>query len=274
MKSISAGLLAAVALAATSSVALAEAPKFTYSFNIGGTTDYVFRGYSQTGQDPTIQGGADFGYGIAYVGIWASGVDFGDQNFALGNGNFSNIAHTEVDVYGGIKPTWGPVTFDLGVIAYLYPGARDGGPIKFEVKEQDYVEIKGGASGAIIPMLPKLTLGGYVYYSPEYQGGQNEVWTTEATAAYELPAFGKFTPTISALIGAQYGDAKDGFALGNGEDSLLYWNAGITLAVEKFSFDFRYWDTDVKNNGAIANWCKGSFGQCDERFAFTAKFTY
>lgn len=49
MKSISAGLLAAVALAATSSVALAEAPKFTYSFNIGGTTDYVFRGYSQTG---------------------------------------------------------------------------------------------------------------------------------------------------------------------------------------------------------------------------------
>jgi hypothetical protein len=43
-----------------------EGRKFTYSFSLAGTSDYVFRGYSQTARDPTIQGSADFGYGIVY----------------------------------------------------------------------------------------------------------------------------------------------------------------------------------------------------------------
>ena len=53
-----------------------EGRKFTYSFNIGATSDYVFRGISQTDNDPTIQGGIDLGYGILYAGWWASGLDF------------------------------------------------------------------------------------------------------------------------------------------------------------------------------------------------------
>ena len=89
------------------------------------------------------------------------------------------------------------------------------------------------------------------------------------TAAYELPAVGIFTPTVSALYGMQFGDAKDGFVLGAGKDDLAYWNVGLTLAVEKFSFDFRYWDTDV-NSG----FCNSTALQCDERFVFTGKFTY
>ncbi len=31
-----------------------------------------------------------------------------------------------MDWYGGIKPTWGPATFDFGVIYYTYPGATIG----------------------------------------------------------------------------------------------------------------------------------------------------
>jgi uncharacterized protein (TIGR02001 family) len=267
MKALSVSLLAAAGLVAASTAALAEAPAFTYSFNIGGTTDYVFRGVSQNKEDPAIQGGIDLGYGMFYFGVWGSNIDFGPE--ATGK----KLVSTEIDIYAGIKPTLGPVTFDLGVIYYAYPNARDQFAIN-GFKEQDYVEIKGGASGAIIPMLPKLTLGGVVYYTSEYQGGQNEVWTTEATAAYELPAIGKITPTISGLIGAQYGDASDGFILANGKDELYYWNAGITFAVEKFSFDFRYWDTDIKNNGTFTNFCNGTILQCDERFVFTGKFTY
>ena len=53
-----------------------EGRKFTYSFNIGATSDYVFRGISQTDNDPTIQGGIDLAYGILYAGWWASGLDF------------------------------------------------------------------------------------------------------------------------------------------------------------------------------------------------------
>ena len=53
-----------------------EGRKFTYPFNISATSDCVFRGISQTDNDPTIQGGIDLGYGIQYAGWWASGLDF------------------------------------------------------------------------------------------------------------------------------------------------------------------------------------------------------
>ncbi len=92
-----------------------EGRKLTWSFNLGGTSDYVFRGISQTDNDPTMQGGLDVGYGIFYAGVWASGLDFS---------NIASEAQVEVDFYAGIKPVWGPATFDLGVIYYAYPGTN------------------------------------------------------------------------------------------------------------------------------------------------------
>jgi uncharacterized protein (TIGR02001 family) len=76
-----------------------EGRKFTYSFSLTGTSDYVFRGISQTDNDPTIQGAIDLGYGIFYLGAWGSGVDFDDE---FGN----DLDHGEIDYYAGIKPTW------------------------------------------------------------------------------------------------------------------------------------------------------------------------
>lgn len=266
------GSLSTAAFASDPTPAPEEARKFTYSFNIGATSDYVFRGYSQNRENPAIQGGIDLGYGIAYFGLWASNIDFGEA--PVGTKSVS----TELDIYGGIKPVWGPATFDLGVIYYTYPGAKDSGN-GGQIFEQDYVEFKAGVSGAFIPQLPKLTTGATVFYSPEYQGKQGEVWTGELTAGYELPAIGIFTPTISGTYGMQFGDFKaatvSGFLLANGKDDLAYWNVGVSLAVEKFTFDFRYWDTDIANNGPVLNNnCNGRQLQCDERFVFSGKFTY
>ena len=272
---VSLGLLAAVALA-TPAVAADEAPKFAYSFNIGATNDYVFRGVAQRKEDPSVQGGIDLTYGIGYFGLWASNIDFGKNN------DGSKQVSTELDIYGGIKPVVGPATFDLGVIYYAYPGANDNGSVTntLQVPTQDYVEFKGGVSGAFIPTLDKLTLGGTVFYSPEYQGKQGSVWTVEGNASYEFPAVGPFTPTLGGTIGAQYGDAGTTtignplvgkFTLGNGSDDLTYYNIGVTLAVEKFSFDFRYWNSDISNKNKF---CTGAVLQCDEQFAFIGKFTY
>jgi uncharacterized protein (TIGR02001 family) len=272
---------AALIAASASTVAIAadEPAKFTYSFNIGATTDYVFRGVSQNKDKPAIQGGIDLGYGIAYFGLWASNIDFGN-NFNAAGAVASQQVNAELDIYGGIKPVVGPATFDLGVIYYAYPGANDGGAARLQVEKQEYVEFKAGVSGAFIPAIPKLTMGATVFYSPEYQGKQGEVWTVEGTAAYEFPAIGPVTPTVSALIGGQFGDAGTTtigspllgkFTLANGDDSLTYWNVGVTLAVEKFSFDFRYWNTDISDAN---KWCTGAYLTCDERFVFLGKFTY
>ncbi|HWK37766.1 MAG TPA: TorF family putative porin, partial [Hyphomicrobium sp.] len=90
--------------------------EFTYSFTLTGTSDYVFRGVSQSDNDPTIQGSFGIGYGIFYAGIWATGIDWTSDK----------DANIETDFYAGIKPTWGKATFDFGVIYYDYPGASNG----------------------------------------------------------------------------------------------------------------------------------------------------
>lgn len=53
------------------------------SANVAIATDYVFRGVSETRENPAIQGGFDASYPIGpidiFAGVWASNVDFGDE---------------------------------------------------------------------------------------------------------------------------------------------------------------------------------------------------
>ena len=220
----------------------AEEPKrrCSFSMNIGGTSDYVFRGISQTLEDPAAQGGVDATCGMFYAGVWASTVDFGK-----GPGS----ADIEVDLYAGIKPTWGPVTFDLGVIYYSYPNAKDPGA------ELDYVELKMGASTTI----QKFSFGGTVFYSPEYTGKTGKAWILEGTAGYELAAFHGITPTIGGAVGTVLFDQAN-------QTDYAYWNLGVAFAIDKLTIDLRYWDTDLPNAT-----CRTAF--CDERFVATVKIT-
>jgi uncharacterized protein (TIGR02001 family) len=230
-----------------------EGRKFTYSFSVTGTSDYVFRGISQTDNDPTIQGAINIGYGIFYGGVWASGLDF-DAIF--------NDAQTEVDVYGGIKPTWGPLTFDLGVIYYAYPGEGYIAPVVGA--DLEYIEYKAGVSGS---PFTNTTLGATVYYSDDGFGSVGEVWTVEGTAAYTFATIGPFTPTISGVIGYTEGEDPAYFTF-NGFDSYTYWNAGVALVVDKLTFDFRYWDTDAEDAASSTLSCISDY--CSERFVFSA----
>lgn len=262
--------LAGAALVGLSSVAFAdgsikdapldEGRKLEFSATAGATSDYIFRGISQTLEDPAAQGSIDLTYGIFYAGAWASNVDFGPGS-----------PNAEIDFYAGIKPTlgpgplWGPVTFDFGVIYYAYTSNDFAADL-------DYVELKAGYSMES-PWIKGLTTGTTFYYSPEYSGEVGEVYTLESAASYALPQVGIFSPSISGVWGTVYGDRDDGFTAGGGhKDKYDYWNAGLTLAVEKFSFDFRYWDTDIDVVTPGAGACV-SEGLCDERFVFTAKVT-
>ncbi|HRK19944.1 MAG TPA: TorF family putative porin [Hyphomicrobiaceae bacterium] len=230
--------------------------KPTYSFNVGITSDYVFRGISQSARSWTGQGGVDMTYGIFYAGLWASGLDFGKT------GAGKEIARAEVDLYMGIKPVAGPITFDLGVIYYMYPGARD------SAAELNYVELKAGASAS---PWKDATIGATVFFSPEYTGETGKVWTLEGSFSQVLPAFGSITPTFSALIGYQAGDLPKYAIIANNSKDYVYWNAGVTFGWEKFSLDLRYWDTNISNVGGF---CTGTILQCDSTFMGTLKFTY
>ncbi len=226
---------------------VAPARAFTYSFSATGTSDYVFRGISQTDNDPTLQGAVNVGYGIFYAGVWASGIDFDAAGYT--------DSKIEMDWYGGIKPVWGPLTFDFGVIYYTYPGGIPSG-----LTDLAYLEYKAGVSGS---PFANASLGATVYYSDDSFGETGKVWTFEGTAAYTFHAVGPFTPTVSGLIG--YVNSEDAaYVTYNGFDSYTYWNAGLALAVDKLTFDFRYWDTDAPGNVTCIN------DYCDSRFVFSA----
>lgn len=250
-----------------------EGRKLVVSFTAGATTDYVFRGVSQTQEEPTLQGSIDATYGLFYAGVWASGVDFADAPKAT----------AEIDIYAGIKPVWNQITFDLGVIYYAYPVSAQFVDFNLEPGHLDYTELKAGYSYAV-PYIPNLTAATTFYWSPNYLLESGDVYTSESTLTYTLPAIGIFTPSISGLYGYQTGDSDEGFSVGGTtDDAYQYWNVGISLAVEKFTFDFRYHDTDIAVNeaagGGVVCATPGTPNVadandlCDERFVFTGKIT-
>ena len=246
--------------------ASAQDSKLQITGNVAAATEYVFRGFSQTAEGWAVQGGVDATYKWFYIGMWSSSLDFGRDLTPAGVSR--PVAPMETDIYAGIKPVFGPVTFDIGVIYYIYPRALDGG--LQANRELDYVEIKLGASGEI---WKDGTLGFTVFYSPEYTNDQGKVWTFELGFAQVLSKVHNITPTFSALLGYQIGeDARYIAITGNGADDYLYWNVGLTLGFgDRFSLDLRYWDTNVSNT---AGFCSGRIFQCDERFVGVAKVTF
>jgi uncharacterized protein (TIGR02001 family) len=227
----------------------AEGRKLTWSITLGATTDYVFRGISLSDEEPAAQGSIDMSYGIFYLGVWGSNLD---DDGVLGP--------AEVDVYAGIKPVVGPVTFDLGIIGYLYPGDRS----ELITGDDEYIELKAGAS---FSPFKDATAGVTAYYSPEYQLGEDiEAWAVEGTAGYTLRQIGIFTPTISGLFGYQYIENSNFGDPTDTDEEYLYWNAGVALAVDKFTIDLRYWDTDIDEDNA-------GHGLADERFVGSVKVT-
>lgn len=180
------------------------------AWNVGVVSDYVFRGFSQTGEDPAIQGGVDLTSGGFYAGAWASNVDFGDDTDA------------EVDLYGGYRTEAGGFALDFGAIGYLYVGEPDGA-------DYNYAEFKAAASRAVGPA----TFGAAVYYSPDFFGADKEATYAEVNAAFSpAPKW-----TVSGALGKQWLDVSDDYTT---------WNVGVGYALtDKVGVDVRYHDTDV-----------------------------
>jgi uncharacterized protein (TIGR02001 family) len=235
-----------------------EQRRCTPSANIALTSEYVFRGFSQTREGPAVQGGFDLNCGMFYTGVWASSLDWSDA---------SPDASIEIDAYAGMKFTTGRIAWDLGVIYYDYPKQRFGGP------DANYVELKVGASTEV---WKGGTIGTTVFYSPDYQYNTGQVWTVETSFAQALPAVGRFSPTFSALVGYQVATSDKANYIGlvtDDDDHYLYWNAGVTFAFDKnWSFDVRYWDTNISKGASCGSGT--SLFACDERVVGTLKFTY
>lgn len=226
------GTVTSFVIAAALTVGLALPAQAQKKLELSGTaaltTDYIFRGISQTSQNPAAQAGVTATYGIFYIGAWGSNVDFGAVDNAFGNPK--NISSIEIDYYAGIAPTWKGFTFDIAALYYTYPGAFDPGG------ELDYFELKTAVS---YTFAEKLTATVANYWSPEFGGetGNADAIDLTLTYAFGNKLFNFFSPSISGLVGYQDVEFLP---------SYTYWNAGLTLGfMENWSVDVRYWDTNL-----------------------------
>ncbi|MCI4645417.1 MAG: TorF family putative porin [Hyphomonadaceae bacterium] len=207
-----------------------------FSGNVALTSDYVFRGFTQTDGAPTIQGGFDYADDSGfYVGTWASGVDFSDGT------------STEIDIYGGWTPTVGAFDLDIGAIYYIYPDAPDD-------PAQNFLEVYAGAGTTLGETVD---VGGSIAYSPDYY------YETGATIYYAAYA--------GVPLGESFGvDASVGFLSFLDDDDCMDcdyvdYSIGLTTEFEGFGFDFRF----IGSDGDGVDGLDGDGGPAGERFVAT-----
>lgn len=201
-KTLSRAMAAAALLASAVS---ANAQELSASANVTLTNDYVFRGISQTNEDPALQGGFDLSIGPGfYAGVWGSNVDF-----SPGEGNL------EVDYYGGWSKEWdNGLGLDIGLIYYDY----------FPSSVAEFTEVYAQLSWKFI--------GANIWR--DVNSDQDDYTVYEGTLAYEFAdtGFG-----IDGLVGKVDPD--------DGPGDYTYWHVGGTYSFgEGWGVDLRYHDTN------------------------------
>ncbi len=143
------GLISIPAIAAD-----APASPHSFSYNVGVTTDYVFRGISQSQHDPAVSGGIDYSHASGlYAGTWLSTQKWVKTGPAKSGSDF------ELDLYGGYKGEAGGIGYDVGLIHYYYDGNRSGAGAGLPTP--DTTEAYLGASWKFLSLKYSHTLSDY-----------------------------------------------------------------------------------------------------------------
>ena len=219
-KTLLATAIAAAAALPGLAAAQASSPH-TVAGNMGIFSDYRFRGISQTFLEPAIQGGIDYSHSSGfYLGNW--------------NSNVSGLSYTdgtiEMDIYGGYKFPAGPVTLDVGLLQYLYPGAKLAG-VKYDTLEA-YI----GASWKWFTLKYSVTLD-------DYFGAAN----SDGSGYLDLSASYEIAHKLNLV--AHYGNQTvENNSAADYED----YKIGLTYDLNGWVLGLAYIDTDITLNAMNA----------------------
>jgi Bacterial protein of unknown function (Gcw_chp) len=237
-------------------------------------SDYIFRGVTQSNHQPSVTAYFEPRYNISkdlqlYVGTSTESI------------SFTNRAAAEVDIYGGIRPTFGAFAFDVGVWGYLYPGGQCtdsfGGPVfPFNVcppgsnsvlpslngmkKDVSFFEVYGKVNYTVND---NWQFGVNEYYSPNFLNSGAWGNYSSITGKYTAPSTAFGTSGIGMYVSGEFGrqwlGTSDSFygtnissPLGGGPfpNGVKYadyntWNIGIGFTYKVFTLDVRYSDTNL-----------------------------
>jgi len=195
---------------------------------------------------------------------------------------FPNRAAAEIDLYGGIRPTFDKFAFDFGFWEYWYPGGQcfngSTNPVfgtdcllngylpdlNVVKKDLSFWEVYGKVT---VTVNDQLAVGASVYYSPSVLNTHAHGTYVEGNAKYTFPTtslpqgIGLY---VSGAVGywdlgtsdqfwcTQTGTAAEGcfapnspYPFGIPYKSYATWNVGFAITKSVFTLDFRYWDTNL-----------------------------
>jgi len=210
-----------------------------FSGTLSLTSDYDYRGFSQTAEDFAVQGSLDYGHDSGfYASAWGSSLDWGQDS----------DADIEIDYTVGFSREFrdSGISWDAGYLAYTYPG----------LSSANFGEFYGGFSWDGFSI--KLS------YSNDFAGVGKSAWYLDGGYSYQWES------GWSVLVhgGYSFGNAFDVvepfgiIPFGNPD----YWNygAGVGYTYRHLSLEAKVVGTDLSSpykidSGVFANDFRGIF---------------
>ena len=282
-------MISGSAMAADMPLKAAKAPPpapfepWDVAFGSALMNDYIFRGVTQSNHKPSVAAHFEPRYNVnkdlqLYIGAAGESI------------SFANRAAAEIDVYGGIRPTFGAFAFDFSVWGYLYPGGScadsvltggipGGGvcPVSTNTiflangnvmkKDVSFFEVYGKVNYTVND---NWQFGGTNFYTPSFLNSGAWGDYLSITGKYTAPStffgasgvgmyvsgeFGRqFLGTSDSFYGTTF--TNPGFA-GPFPAGIKYadyntWNIGIGFTYKVFTLDIRYSDTDLNKGNCNA----------------------
>jgi len=215
MKLIKLSLVAALfttTMYAGNEAVVAQTDGLEISANVALTSNYVWRGMTQTDDSAAVQGGADIEYMGLYAGVWGS-------NISWTNNDESSL---EADLYLGYTNEIAGFSYDLGFIAYTYPNVMDANNFGEAYLGLDY-------DFGIASVGAKYSLGVSIADWEDVP----DSW--EVTASAPLP--------MDFSVDAVYGD-YDVYG--------AYYLVGVNYSYDKYDFTLAYTANDGGDAGSTA----------------------
>lgn len=264
---LAASFISSTAFAAEMPVKAPPAPPPPPPWDLVITTalmnDYNFRGITQSNHRPSVQGGFEGRYNFnpnlqAYIGVSGESIDFPNQ------------AAAEIDLYGGIRPTFGKLALDFGGWEYYYPDGKCFSPGALGcdgpfggrfVPGTQFFPLGGNITKAndsffeayakaVYTVNDTLSLGLQEWYSPSVVNTGAWGWYTVGNVTVNLPSawFASFQGLgsyVSADVGYWDLGRSDDFYADTKYTSYWNWDAGLAFTYKVLTLDLRYYDSNL-----------------------------
>jgi uncharacterized protein (TIGR02001 family) len=245
------GAIAALMGASGAANAQIETSVGTFSPVVTATTNYIFRGLSQSEGKPALQGALEYTYAVGdftpYLGAFASNVSFPSNNTPAGDRDMSIRQKIEVDLYGGLRWTTplSGLTLDVGFISYTYPGntadkQKGLGPNTYGNPQWNEWYGKAAYDFGLATAL------GSFFYTKDFSYGSGTGTYVEGGLDVPVP----FDVLVSARLGRQNIQRNVNF----GAPDYTTWNIGLSREFEwpfTFTLAGMYSDTNIKKDANL-----------------------